>query len=213
MKRTFGNDLEGPAGTREKVISLLLEGPRTVSELAKSTSITNNAVRAQIALLQRDGIVQVEGTAKTARRPAARYALRRGSEVHLSKAYPAVLSALVRSLAEDLPDDKFRDLMQRLGRQLASSAPRPSGTPEERIQNVLAVLKSMGSPAQVMTEGKDIVITSPACLISEAVSADARVCGAMEAFAHELTGLPVQECCQRGERPACRFKIELPKDQ
>ncbi len=208
---TYLDSLESPATTRGKIIRLLLDAPHTVEELAKATSVTKNAVRAQIALLLREGVVEVQGTSKSARRPAARYTIRPGSDVHFSKAYPVVLSALVKTLAKDLPDEKFKDLMSRLGKHLASSVPRPSGNPEEKIQNLLAVLKSMGSPAQAKREDQDIVIVSPACLISAAVSSDARVCGAMETFIHEMTGLPVRECCQHGQRPACRFRIKLPK--
>ncbi len=212
MMTTFQDSLDRPTSTRGKIIRLLLDAPSTIEELAKATSVTKNAVRAQIALLQSEGVVEIQGAAMSARRPAARYAFRPGSDVHFSKAYPLVLSALVGILAKDLPDDEFKNLMRRLGQHLADSAPRPSGSPEERIQQVVAVLKSMGSPAQAIRGDKDIVITSPACLISAAVSADSRVCGAMEAFVREATGLPVRECCQRGQRPACRFKIKLPKN-
>ncbi len=208
---TYQDSLENPATTRGKIIKLLLDDSRTVEELAKATSVTKNAVRAQIALLLREGVVEVQGTSKSARRPAARYTIRPGSDVHFSKAYPLVLSALIRTLAKDLPDEKFKDVLRRLGKHLASSVPRPSGNSEEKIQNLLAVLKSMGSPAQAKREDQDIVIVSPACLISAAVSSDARVCGAMEAFIHEMTGLPVRESCQHGQRPACRFRIKLPK--
>lgn len=209
---TFQDSLENPSSTRGKIIRLLLDAPRTVEELATATSVTKNAVRAQIALLLREGVVEVQGTMKSARRPAVRYTVRPGSDVHFSKAYPLVLSALIQTLAKDLPDEKFRDLMRRLGKHLAASVPRIWGSPEERIQNLIAVLKSMGSPAQAKREDKEIVIVSPACLISAAVSPDPRVCGAMEAFIHEITGLPVRECCQHGQRPACRFKIKLPKN-
>ncbi len=212
MVTTFENHLDSPGSTRAKIIRLLLDAPRTIEELAKATSVTKNAIRAQIALLQREDVVEIQGAAKSARRPAARYGLRPGSDVHFSKAYPLVLTALIHSLAKDLSDMEFKDLMRRLGKHLASSTPRPSGSSKERIDNAVAVLKSMGSPAQARREGKDVVITSPTCPISAAVSADDRVCDAMEAFIHEITGLPVQECCQHGERPACRFNIKLPKN-
>ena len=212
MMKIFEDNLDRPATTRAKIFRFLLEAPRTIEELAKATSVTKNAIRAQIALLQREGIVEIQGTVKSGRRPAARYGLRAGSDVQFSKAYPLVFSALIRSLAKDLSDEEFKGLMSRLGKDLAGSVPRPPGSPKERIENVVGVLKSLGSPAQAREEDEDVVITSPACLISAAVSADARVCGAMETFIREMTGLPVQECCQHGERPACRFKIKIPKD-
>src|SRR5512139_1400321 len=142
MVTTFQDSLDSPASTRAKIIRLLLDAPRTIEELAKATSVTKNAVRAQIALLQREGVVEVQGAAKSVRRPAARYGLRPGSDVHFSKAYPLVLAALIDSLAKDLPDKEFKDLMRRLGKQLAGSAPRPSGIWKERVENAVAVLKS-----------------------------------------------------------------------
>ncbi len=210
--KTFEDSLDSPVSTRGRIVRHLLDGPRTIEELAQATSVTKNAVRSQIALLQTEGVVEIQGATKSTRRPAARYALRPGSDVHFSKAYPLVLSALIQRLAKELPDEQFKDLMRRLGQHLAASVPRPSGSPEDRIQNAVAVLKSMGSPAQAKREDEDIVIMSPACLISAAVSADARVCGAMEAFVRGITGLPVRECCERRQRPACRFKIKLPKN-
>ncbi len=204
--------MESLASTRAKIFRLLLDAPRTVEELAKATSVTKNAVRSQIALLQRDGIVEIQGTVKTGRRPAARYGLRPGSDVQFSKAYPLVFSALVRTLGKDLPDEEFKRLMARLGKELAGSVPRPAGSPNERIEGVIGVLKSMGSAAEATKEGKDVVITSPSCPISAAVSVDPRVCGAMEAFVGNMTGLPVRECCRHGERPGCRFEIKIPED-
>ncbi len=211
MMKLSQDNLDRPASTRAKIFRLLLDAPRTIEELAKATAVTKNAVRAQIALLRGEGIVEIQGAVKGSRRPAARFGLRPGSDVQFSKAYPLIFAALIRSLARDLPDEEFKALMARLGKDLAGSVPRPNGSPKERIESALAVLKSLGSPAEAIKEGKDVVITSPTCPISAAVSADARVCGAMEAFMGEMTGLPVRECCQHGQRPACRFKIKIPK--
>ncbi len=102
---TLKDSVKTLATTREKILRLLLDAPRTIDELAKATSVTKNAVRSQIALLQREGLVEIKGTVKTGRRPAARYGIRPGADVQFSKAYPLVLSALVRSLAKDLPDE------------------------------------------------------------------------------------------------------------
>ena len=44
--------------TRGKIITLLRRASRTVDELAQALDLTDNAVRAQLAALERDGLVQ-----------------------------------------------------------------------------------------------------------------------------------------------------------
>ena len=49
-----------PRGTRERVIRLLAREPLTASSLARELDVTVNAVRAQLALLQREGYIVSE---------------------------------------------------------------------------------------------------------------------------------------------------------
>ncbi len=201
---------EKPAGTRDRIMRLLLKRQHTIESLATELGVTKNAVRAQIALLQREGIVDIEGEVKGPRRPAAIYGLRPGADIHFSKAYPVILSHLVQVLATKLDQTEFRTVMRELGTRLARSAPRPSGSPRERIRTALNFLKILGSDAEMTEADGKIVISSYGCPIAEAVTADVRSCIAMEALLKELTGLPVAEHCDHGEQPRCRFEIKVP---
>lgn len=203
-------NMEKPGGARDRIVRLLLERRNTIEELAGELGVTRNAVRAQIALLQREGIVEIQGEVKGTRRPAAVYGLRPGADLHFSKAYPVFLSQLVRVLAQKLSQTEFRSVMHGLGKRLADSVPRPAGDPRERVRAGLKFLKMLGSEAEMTEEKGTIVITSLGCPIAEAVSADERSCLAMETLLKELTGLPVTEHCDHGERPRCRFEIKLP---
>ncbi|HTG02324.1 MAG TPA: HTH domain-containing protein [Nitrospirota bacterium] len=200
-----------PAGSRERIIRLLLKRRSTVESLASELGVTKNAVRAQIALLQREGAVEVQGEVKGARRPAAVYGVRPGADVHSSKAYQVVLPGLIRVLADKLDQGEFRTVMRELGRRLAGSVPRPSGSPRERVRAALDFLKTLGSDAEMTEKGGTVVISSYGCPISAAVAADARSCIAMEALLKELTGLRVTEKCSHGEQPRCRFEINMNK--
>jgi predicted ArsR family transcriptional regulator len=201
---------EKPAGTRDRIVRLLIGRRSTIESLAGALGITENAVRSQIALLQRGGIVEVQGEVKGSRRPAAVYGVRPGADVHFSKAYPVVLAHLTRVLAKKLSQTEFKSVMRELGERLAGSAPRPSGDPRERVTAALKFLKTLGSPAEVSEEKGKMVISSFGCPIAEAVSADARSCFAMEALLKDLTGLPVSEHCAHGAHPSCRFEIKMP---
>lgn len=202
---------EKMSNTRERILMLLVNRPYAIDELAREISVTKNAVRAQIALLQREGIVEVRGVLKSARRPAALYGLSPDADVYFSKAYPVVLSHLVQVLKNRLPSEEFKKAMEELGRGLAASAPRPSGDPQERIQAALEFLRNLGSLGRIRQGDGKVILTSPVCPIAKAVAADARVCIAMETLLHELTGLPVKERCDRGEHQSCQFIVKMPR--
>jgi len=201
---------EKPAGTREKIIRLLMKHQHTIETLAERLEMTQNAVRAQIALLQREGIVEIQGEVKGTRRPAALYGIVVGADVHFSKAYPEFASHLVKVLSRQVPSKEFKTILKDVGKDLADSMPRPAGSARERIAGALNVLKSLGSHAEASEEDGTVVITGHGCPISRAVSVDERSCLAMESFLSRLTGLPVTEHCNHGERPSCRFEITLP---
>ncbi len=192
---------------------LLASGPHTVEELAKETEVSKNAVRAQMATLEREGIIQVQGTFKGTRRPAARYGLSSSSDLYFSKAYPTVLSNLLHILANKLSHEEFIALMQQLGRRLANSAARPSGSPRERVEAALQFLKKLGSLPQMDEEDGNVIISGHVCPIARAVAADARACVIVETLLRELTGLPVEERCNHAERPGCRFIIKIPQQK
>ena len=205
-------DIEQMSSTRERILMLLASRPHTIEELAKEISVTKNAVRAQIAFLAREGIVEIQGMFKSARRPGALYGLSPGSDLYFSRAYPVVLSHLILVLANQLPQEAFMAVMQELGQRLAGSTPRPSGDPQERIRAALKFLKTLGSLGQMTQEDGKVIITSLVCPIARAVAVDARVCTAMETLLRELTGLPVEERCNRAEQQGCRFIIKVPRD-
>jgi predicted ArsR family transcriptional regulator len=201
---------EKPGLTRDRIIGFLLKQPSTTAALAEELEVTPNAVRSQLALLEREGIVEVRGALKGSRRPSVVYGIRAGAEVLPSRAYPALVPGLVRALAQKLPDKDFTALMRELGKQIADGAPKTEGSPRERVEAALGFLRSLGSDADMTVAKGKIVVAGRVCPIARAVQADERSCIAMEALLKELTGLPVTEHCNHGAQQGCRFEFKLP---
>jgi predicted ArsR family transcriptional regulator len=196
--------------TRERLIRLLRRSPRTVEDLAAELGITKNAVRSQINLLKSEGIVETQGSKPSGRRPAAVFGVRQGAAALFSKAYPVVLSQLVKVLAEKLPDRLFNDTARELGLRLAGQAPQTSGGIKEKVGTTVAFLESLGAMVDVReTKGK-IIIRGHGCPISGAVDADGRLCRAMETMVGKLVGAPTVQRCDRDKHPGCRFEIKIP---
>jgi predicted ArsR family transcriptional regulator len=205
--------LEKRTTTRDRIVELLLKGERTVEDLAGTLGMTRNAVRSQLALLQREKIVETRGEVKGSRRPAALFGVRAGVDVGSSLAYPVVLSELVRVLGNRMTSRQFESIMKDVGQGMAAAVPRLAGNARERMSGAMAVLRSLGSQPEMSEEGGKIVITGNGCPISRAVETDVRSCAAMESFLSRLTGLPVKERCNHDERPSCRFEIRIPQEK
>src|SRR2546429_1867476 len=88
------------ASTRGKIVTLLRRTSRTVEELAQALDLTDNAVRAQLATLERDGLVQQHGRRRSSSKPASVYDLTPAAEELFSKAYGPVLRQLLDELNE-----------------------------------------------------------------------------------------------------------------
>ncbi|HEX7176746.1 MAG TPA: ArsR family transcriptional regulator, partial [Pyrinomonadaceae bacterium] len=61
--------------TRGRIVSLLRDGSKTVNDLASKLELTDNAVRAHLLTLERDGLVRQSGVQRGARKPHFAYEL------------------------------------------------------------------------------------------------------------------------------------------
>ena len=195
--------------TRGRVVGLLRGKSGTVIELAEALGLTDNAVRAHLLSLERDGLVRQSGVQRGSRKPHYAYELTGEAERLFPKAYDALLNQLITTLKGRLPPDTIEDVLREVGRSLAGkhAADGNSGDPEERVRNALGVLKALGGTPGVEREDGRLIISSGGCPLAAAVAEHPEVCELAEALVAEIVGLPVQESCHRGESPRCRFEI------
>lgn len=71
-------------------------------------------------------------------------------------------------------------------------------------------MTALGGLAEVERRGDVIVVRGLGCPLGEVVQIEPRACVALQSLLEELIGVPVRESCERGERPSCRFEIDLP---
>ena len=196
--------------TRGRIVASLRRGARTVEELARSLGLTDNAVRAHLSTLERDGLVRAEGVRRGpgAGKPATLYEVPRDVEPLFSRAYAPVLGALLDELAEELPAERRIDVMRAVGRRLATGINRPTGEPlQTRAQAGVALLNALGGDAQLEEHEDKLVIRGCGCPLSAATSRRPEVCRAVETLLTEVVGSPIKECCDHGDRPRCRFDV------
>src|SRR5215469_15896646 len=104
MQPTYGNQ-RFFASTRGKIVTLLRRGSRTVEELAEALDLTDNAVRAHLVALERDGLIEQRGQRRSSSKPASIYDLAQAAEDLFPKAYGQVLDQLLNVLHEQMTSE------------------------------------------------------------------------------------------------------------
>jgi predicted ArsR family transcriptional regulator len=195
--------------TRGRLVTLLRGTTGTVGELAEALGVTDNAVRAQLLSLERDGIVRQSGMQRGSRKPHFAYELTPAAERLFPKAYDLLLNRLIGVLKGRLDPETIAELLREVGRSLGAAQPADvaGDDRERRLARALHVLEALGGAASVSTEDGTTVIRGSACPLAAAVAEHPEVCRLAEALVAEIVGTPVRERCERDPFPKCRFEI------
>lgn len=199
--------------TRGRVLALLRPASRTVDELATAVGLTDNAVRAHLATLERDGLVKTSGLRRSGPgKPPQAYALTSEAErLFFSSACVPFLLQFLHAASARLGGPELTALMRSVGDGLAAGHAPPAGGPRARVEAVARALDELGGTTKVESGRKGLVIRSLGCPVGSLVEAHPEVCQAMVRFAGRMAALPARERCLRGEGPPrCAFEFTPP---
>lgn len=195
--------------TRGQIVTILRSAPGTVDELAEKLNLTDNAVRAHLSTLERDGLVRQSGLRRGARKPHFTYVLSDEADKLFPKAYDALLNQLIAVLKTRLSPPEIESALREVGRAMAANAPAgPSANLENRVQSALKVLEAIGGAAEIVKQEDKLTIQSSSCPLAAAVTVHPEVCRLAESLVAEIVKAPVEERCDRTGRPKCRFEID-----
>ncbi len=195
--------------TRGQIVTILRSSPCTVEELATKLELTDNAVRAHLATLERDGIVRQSGLRRGARKPHFTYTLTEEADRLFPKAYDALLNQLIAVLKNRLNPAEMEDVLREVGRAVAANMPNGhDASLQSRVQKALKVLEAIGGSAEIEQHDGKIVIRGNGCPLAAAVNVHPEVCRLAETLVGEIVKVPVVEKCDRESRPQCRFEID-----
>jgi predicted ArsR family transcriptional regulator len=197
--------------TRGQIVTLLRAGNRSVDELAEALGLTDNAVRAHLAVLQREQIVESVGVRRegSVGKPAAIYAIAPGAQPLFSRAYAPLLAALLTELRAHAAPGAMRKLLKRVGKRMLPRE-RATGALEARARAASNLLNELGGSTHVERDANAYLICGHGCPLSEAVVASPEICGAVEQMLTDLTGARVSESCDRSGPPNCLFRVSTP---
>jgi len=199
------------SSTRGRILRLLRRAKQSVNDLAVILGLTDNAVRANLAKLERDGLVQQVGNRRAVRKPEAVYDITPTAEQLFSKAYAPVLATLFAVMEARLDEAEVDAHLREVGRRLAAPyLPELRALPlEQRARRTLQILEDLGGMAELEQRADGgLYVRGFGCPLSAAVAAHPKLCLVAEVLVSELLGQPVREECDRAAaRPKCRFAV------
>jgi predicted ArsR family transcriptional regulator len=196
--------------TRGRIVTLLRRSKSTVEDLARALDLTDNGVRAHLAVLERDGIVVQRGSLRRTSgggKPAYVYELTQEGEELFPKAYEPTLGRLLDVLCERLGPEESEALLRSVGRRLAEEHSRWADGAHARLEMAVEVLNELGGLAELEERDGALVIQGYSCPLGGVTPEHPEVCRMAEALVAEVAGVSVQEHCERGERPRCCFEV------
>ena len=195
--------------TRGKIVMLLRNTTMTVTEIAGRLILTDNAIRAHLLSLERDGLVEQKGIIKGFRKPHHTFGLTDEARHLFPKPYAFLFNKLVETLKRTLSPAAILNALRDIGRSIAreNTSPDDSDMPG-RLDDVLKALETLGGAARVEMENGKTVVKSESCPFNEAVSEHPEVCKVAESMIEEIVGKPVKEVCDRTASPKCCFEID-----
>lgn len=199
------------SSTRGQIVRLLRGAARTVEDLAASLNLTDNAVRAHLATLERDGLVNQSGVRRGPRKPHFTYVLTPAAEDLFPKSYDVLLNVLLGVLKEKLTSREVREVLREVGRTLARlniKSVSNGSVLSDRTREAVELLEAMGGAPRLETDGDKLIIESASCPLATAVESHSEVCTVAEALIAQVTGACVRERCNKTEiPPRCSFEI------
>jgi predicted ArsR family transcriptional regulator len=196
--------------TRGKILGLLRTREWTVNELAEKLRLTDNAVRAHLASLERDRLVTQSGMKPGIRKPHITYGLGPEAEQLFPKAYGRLVSLLMSIFSRQIKPGNLRAGMRAAGRTVAQEHLRElrGKNRQQRIDAALDVLEELGGAATFREDDGKHFIYGNGCPIAAATANHPEACLLAEALLAAIIGSPVKEHCVRGPVPCCRFEVK-----
>jgi predicted ArsR family transcriptional regulator len=205
MPPTFENRFF--SSTRGQIIVLLRYGSRTIEELAAALGLTDNGIRAHIATLERDGLVQQKGTRHGLGKPAYEYVLTSEADKLFAKPYAQVLNNLLDVLDGELGAARSEAVMREVGRRMSAGQRLSEENLRAKLSSAVDMLNKLGGLAEPGEEEGVLFIRGYSCPLSAVVPRHPQVCKLTETMLTNLLGVPVREQCDRAAPWHCRFEV------
>jgi predicted ArsR family transcriptional regulator len=200
--------------TRGKIVEALRNrGAASAFELAASFGLSPNAIRQQLVILERDGLVEGRSVRRGKTKPTHEYALTPQADRYFPQAYDRMLNAVLREVRDTQGDGAVAEIFARIGKRAADKLRvRADGRPTgERIAAVAESIKAAGVAVDVERRGDTIVLREHNCPYAAVVAEHPECCSVIHTMLDDVVapGIKQTESLATGGSE-CRFEVVAP---
>jgi predicted ArsR family transcriptional regulator len=201
--------------TRGKIVSQLRRrGSASAADLAQVFGLSPNAVRQQLTLLERDGLVAETSVRRGPTKPTYEFSLTPEADRLFPQAYDKLLTAVLRELRDQLGAPAVKRIFDGLSERAVARARLSvtSDQPEEKVAQLTELLRKSGVVAEYSLIDDGFVLHEHSCPYSNAAKEHPEVCQVIHHVIDEtIGGAHTQtESLARGGKE-CRFELH-PKE-
>lgn len=198
--------------TRGRIVTELRRR-RTASavDLASEFGLSTNAVRQQLAFLERDGFVAERSVRRGRTKPTLEYSLTAAADGLFPQRYDRMLNAVLREVRETRGEAAVREIFEHMGeRAVRRHQERLAGKDvRAKVYELSEILRENGVEADVVETERGLELREHNCPYANTVAEHPEVCKVIHTVLKEtLPGEAAQVESLATGGGACRFEIE-----
>jgi predicted ArsR family transcriptional regulator len=197
--------------TRGKIVSeLRRRRSASAADLARSFGLSANAVRQQLMVLERDGLVAETSVRRGPTKPTYEFSLTTEAEKLFPQGYDKMLTAVLRELRTQLGSGAVERVIDGLSRRAVERARLEitATEPEAKVSQLTEMLRKSGVVAEYSLIDGGFVLHEHSCPYSSAAKENPEVCQVIHHVIDETIGgeHAQTESLARGGTE-CRFEL------
>jgi predicted ArsR family transcriptional regulator len=202
--------------TRGKIVGALRER-RSASafDLAQAFGLSPNAIRQQLVVLERDGLVAGHSVRRGKTKPTVEYSLTAEAERYFPQRYDKMLNAVLREIRAAGGDQAVQEVFQRIGKRSAEkllpAAGSEGASTEDQLISLVETLKGSGVAAELRhAESGKLILHEHNCPYASVVAEHPEACSAIHTILETVApgkAEQVESIATGGEE--CRFEIDV----
>jgi predicted ArsR family transcriptional regulator len=200
--------------TRGKIVGALRER-RSASafDLAGVFGLSPNAIRQQLVILERDGLIAGRSVRRGKTKPTVEYSLTAEADRYFPQRYDKMLNAVLREIRVAGGAEAVKAVFERIGKRSAERLV-PPGAPhaaEARLETLVTVLKATGVTADLQkADDGTLILHEHTCPYASVVAENPEACSAIHTILDAVApgkSQQVESLATGGTE--CRFEISV----
>ncbi len=199
--------------TRGKIVAELRQrNTASAVDLARAFGLSPNAIRQQLVVLERDGLVEERSVRRGPTKPTFEFSLTAAAEKLFPQQYDKMLGAVLREVREQSGTDGVNKIFAGIAKRAAghASARVTDHTPEGKLAALTEQLRENGVRAEYNLIDGGFELHEHNCPYSSLVSEHPEVCSVIHHVLDEVVGGEHRqtESLATGGK-ACRFEVQV----